>query len=260
MSFVKTSEQVEKMKASGIILGQCLDMLVEKAQPGVSGKYLDALAEEFIKDNNALPAFKNYSGGAGLPGFPASICFSRNYVLVHGIPNEKDVIQEGDIITIDCGLSIEGWFADAARLFGVGKISTEDSEHMTATEDALRAGIDACRVGNRLGDICHSIQKSIGLSRFYNVVQFCGHAIGQQMHESPQVPNFGKANIGPRLQEGVVICLEPMLLAKKVGIGVLPDRWTIVTLDQTKATHIEEMILITKSGPEILTNVKIKSL
>ncbi len=253
MSLVKTSEQVEKMRTSGILLAQCLDMLVEEVRPGVSGKYLDVLAEEFIRDNNAIPAFKNYSGSVGVPGFPASICFSRNYILVHGVPNEKDVIQEGDIITIDCGLSIDGWFADAARLFGVGEISTEDIEHIAATEDALNAGIDACRVGNRLGDICYAIQRSIGFSRFYNVVQFCGHAIGQQMHEAPQVPNFGKRNVGPRLKEGVVLCLEPMLLAKKVGIGVLPDRWTIVTLDRTKATHIEDMILITDSGPEILT-------
>ena len=253
MSLVKTSEQVEKMRTSGVLLAQCLDMLVDNALPGASGKYLDRLAETFIRDNGAIPAFKNYSGGAGVPEFPASICFSRNHVLVHGVPSEKDLIKEGDLITIDCGLSIDGWFADAARLFGIGKISTEDTEHMAATEDALNAGIDACRVGNRLGDICFAIQRSIGRSRFYNVVQFCGHAIGEQMHEAPQVPNFGKANVGPHLKEGVVLCLEPMLLAKKVGIGVLPDRWTIVTLDQTKATHIEDMILITGNGPEILT-------
>jgi len=253
VAVVKTSEQIEKMRISGKILAHCLDMLVDEAIPGTKGTHLDQLAETFIRDHGAVPAFKNYGPNKGLPSFPASICFSRNHVLVHGVPREEEVIQEGDLISIDCGLSIDGWFADAARLFGVGELAKDDQDLIAATEKALKAGINACRVGNKLGDICSAIQVSIMLSPFYNVMQFCGHAIGQEMHEPPQVPNFGKAGSGIDLEPGMVFCLEPMLLKTNVGLGVLPDKWTIVTLDKSRASHIEEMLVITDDGPEILT-------
>ncbi len=241
------------MRISGKVLAQCLDMLVDEAIPGTKGIHLDQLAETFIRDHGAVPAFKNYGTHKGLPAFPASICFSRNHVLVHGVPKEEEVIQEGDLISIDCGLSIDGCFADAARLFGVGELAKDDQDLVAATEKALKAGINACRVGNKLGDICSAIQVSIMLSSFYNVTQFCGHAIGQEMHEPPQVPNFGKARSGIDLEPGMVFCLEPMLLKTNVGLGVLPDKWTIVTLDKSRASHIEEMLVITDDGPEILT-------
>ena len=254
MSVIKTPEQIEKMRVSGKLLSKCLNSLVEEAVPGVSGKALDTLAETFIRDHGAVPAFKNYGIGKGIPPFPASICFSRNQVLVHGVPSEKDLIEDGDIISIDCGLSIDGWFADAARLFGVGELVAEDDKSLIASsKKALEAGINACRVGNTLGDICSAIQVSIACSSFYNVVQFCGHAIGQQMHEEPQVPNFGKPGSGIDLEVGMVFCLEPMLLKNNVGLGVLSDGWTIVALDKSKTAHIEDMILITEDGPEILT-------
>ncbi len=254
MSVVKTPEQIEKMRVSGRVLSQCLNMLVKEATPGTSGQALDTLAETFIRDNGAVPAFKNYGINKGIPPFPGSICFSRNQVLVHGVPSEKDVIKDGDIISIDCGLSIDGWFADAARLFSIGELVAEDDQRLIASsKDALNAGINACRVGNKLGDICSAIQVSIACSPFYNVFQFCGHAIGQEMHEEPQVPNFGKAGSGIDLEVGMVFCLEPMLLKNSTGLGVLPDKWTIVTLDKSRASHIEDMILITEDGPEVLT-------
>jgi methionyl aminopeptidase len=253
MPVVKTTEQVEQMKASAALLSRCLDMLVSMAKPGRSGKYLDCLAEEFILDHGATPAFKNYGKGMAASPFPASICFSRNQVLVHGIPKETEHLSEGDIVTIDCGLSLNGWFADAARLFGIGEIAEDDALLISKSKEVLQAGIDACVVGNKLGDVCHTIQRAIGKSSFFNVYQFCGHAIGTEMHESPQVPNFGKPDTGIELEPGMVFCLEPMLKKTKTELGVLPDNWTIVTLDQTRASHIEHMVLITENRPEVLT-------
>jgi methionyl aminopeptidase len=235
---VKTSEQVEKMRISASLLSRCLDMLLSIARPGISGKALDKIAEEFIRDHGAIPAFKNYGKGTALTKFPASICFSRNHVLVHGIPTEEAVIQDGDIITIDCGLSLDGWFADAARLFDAGNVLEEDSKLIDASRATLQAGID---------------QKYVAKSPYYNVVQFCGHAIGQEMHEDPQVPNFSKPGVGLVLEPNMVFCLEPMLKKTRTELGILKDHWTVVTLDKSRATHIEHMVLITENGPEILT-------
>lgn len=254
MAVIKTLKEIEKLRQSAQLLSRCLDILVSHALPGVSATRIDQLAEEFIRDYDAVPAFKNY---ASVPGamckFPSSVCFSRNQVLVHGVPREDDVIEEGDVLTIDCGLSLDGWFADAARLFGVGRIAEEDQKLIAAAKKALQAGIDKCRAGNKLGDICNAIQVSIGVSRYHNVLQFCGHGIGRKMHEEPQIPNFGKPGEGMLLEPGMVFCLEPMLLKNKVGLGVLPDKWTIVTLDGSKSAHIEHMVAITESAPEILT-------
>ncbi len=253
MSLVKTPEQIDKLRISGALLAQCLDMLVENAHPGISGKQLDSLAEEFIRDHKAIPAFKNYSVREDLPSFPASICFSKNYVVVHGIPRENDIIEEGDVITIDCGLSLEGWFADAARLFGVGEISKEDAEIIKASEEAIMAGVKLCRVGTRIGTVGNAIENSVAFSKFRNITEFSGHFIGEAMHEPPQIPNFGQKNKGFRLEPGMVFCLEPMLKKSDVKIAILPDGWTVVTLDMSKATHIEHMVLVTDESPEILT-------
>lgn len=252
MKLVKTPEQVEKLRTSGALLSRCLDILVTNAKPGVSGKTLDNLAETFIRDHHAIPAFKGYSIRPDMPKFPASICFSRNHVVVHGIPTEE-VIEEGDIITIDCGLSLEGWFSDAARLFGVGEISKEDAKMIKASEVAIMAGIEKCQVGTRMGTVGNAIENSIAFSKFWNITEFCGHFIGEDMHEPPQIPNFGQKNRGFKLQPGMVFCLEPMLKKSKIDIAVLPDGWTVVTRDKSRATHIEHMIHITDEGPEILT-------
>ena len=253
MSVIKTPEQIEKMRNSGALLARCLDMLVMNSKPGISGKKLDALAEEFIRDHHAVPAFKNYGIYPDMPSFPGSICFSRNHVVVHGIPHEQDVVEDGDIITIDCGLSLEGLYADAARLFGVGDTSKEDQQLLDASHRVALKAVDACRVGNRLGDICHTIQTAVALENFRNVIQFCGHAIGEQMHEVPQVPNYGRPSRGLRLCSGMVFCLEPILMKTKASIGQLRDGWTVITLDKSRAAHIEHMVLITEGDPEILT-------
>ena len=252
MSVIKTPEEVEKMRAAARILSECLDVLVLHASPGVTGKDLDSMADSFMRDNGAIPAFKNYSTVPGIPGFPASICFSKNHVLVHGVPDDVP-LEEGDLVSIDSGLSLDGWFADFARLFSVGETTEEDQKLIDATRAALDAGVDKCRLGNKLGDVSHAIQNSIYHSGFENVLQFCGHAIGRKMHESPQVPNFGPPGVGIDLEVGMVFCLEPMLLKHKVGLGVLPDKWTIITADFSRVTHIEHMVHISEEGPEILS-------
>jgi methionyl aminopeptidase len=252
MSVIKTPEQVEKLRTSARLLSECLNALVEHAYPGVTGKQLDRLAESFIRDNGAIPAFKDYTTIPGLPGFPGSICYSKNHVLVHGIPDDAP-LEEGDMLSIDCGLSLDGWFADFARLFIVGEGTEEDQKIIDATRAALDAGIDKCRPGNKLGDVSHAIQSSIFNNKYENVLQFCGHAIGQAMHESPQVPNFGPPDEGIDLEPGMVFCLEPMLLKHQVGLRVLPDKWTIITADYSRATHIEHMVHVSEDGPEILS-------
>jgi len=228
-------------------------MLVNAATPGRTASFIDNLAAQFIKDHGATPAFKNYKGGGPHP-FPANICFSSNSVLVHGIPNSQTVISEGDVITIDCGLSIKGWFADAARLFGVGHVSEDNSRMIQASRDVLQVGIDACIVGNKLGAVQRALQLTIAASGYYNVYEFCGHAIGRKMHEEPLVPNYGQPNKGIDLEPGMVFCLEPMLRKNKnTRLGILPDNWTIATTDGSVATHIEHMILVTEDAPEVLT-------
>lgn len=253
MTVVKNYEQIERMRISGALLSECLDMLKEAAVPGVSGLILDQLAEEFIRDHGAKPAFKGYASMPEVPGFPGSICFSRNHVLVHGIPRADDFITEGDIITIDCGLSLNDWFADAARLFGVADITEENHRLIEASKEALDVGINKCRAGNKLGDICNAIQISIDQNKYHNVYQFCGHAIGKKMHEPPQVPNYGKAGEGLVLEPGMVFCLEPMLLKHKTKLGILSDNWTVITVDKSTAAHIEHMVLVTERDPEVLT-------
>ncbi len=254
MTLRKNPEQVERMRIAGSLLARCLDMLVAASVPGKSSLDVDAIAEEFLKDHGAIPVFKNYQPVSNIPPYPGSICFSRNSVLVHGVPSDQTIICEGDIITVDCGLKLNGWCADAARLFGVGDVSEEDRDMIGASERVLQAGIDACVVGNKLSDICHAIQRGVeGDTPFSNVLEFCGHAIGEEMHEAPQIPNFGVPGRGADLAPGMVFCLEPMLKKTSTGLGVLPDQWTIATTDGSTATHIEQMVVVTEHLPEILT-------
>ena len=249
MSVVKSKEEVDKLRKCGDLVARCLQMLKKRAMPGVSGLYLDMLAEEYIRDNKAEPAFKGYRG------FPASICFSRNHVLVHGIPRKDDVIQDGDIITIDCGVQLNGSYGDAARCFGVGEITEENKSLLYHTDKVLEAGIEKCRAGNHMGDVSYAIQKYTRKNKYYVVQQFCGHAIGTQMHEEPAVPNYGEPGAGILLEPGMVFCVEPMLVKTQTRLGVLSDGWTIQTLDGSVCTHIEEMVLITDGDPEVISTI-----
>ncbi len=248
MTLLKTSDQIDAMGRAGRIIGALFQGLGEGVGPGVSTAELDTFAETFIRDHEgAEPAFK------GLYGFPATVCTSINHEVVHGIPTPYRTLAEGDIITIDVGVQLDGWFADAAVTFPVGDVDDETRRLLDATRIALDAGIHAATIGNRIGDISHAIQKHAE-SRGYSVVrELVGHGIGREPHEDPQVPNFGRPGRGPRLEEGLVLAIEPMVNLGVAEVETLQDRWTVVTADRKRSAHFEHTVAITAAGPRILT-------
>jgi methionyl aminopeptidase len=242
----KSPEEIEKMARAGAILVATLDLLESKVRPGVSTAELDRVAERFIRSRGATPTFKGYRG------FPGSICASPNAMIVHGIPGPNRLARE-DIISIDVGVTLDGWVADAARTFAVGDESPQVRNLLSATEESLHAGVAQCRVGNRVGDVSNAIQRvaeGAGLSIVRSLV---GHGVGRSMHEDPQVPNYGKPGKGPRLQEGMVIAVEPMTTAGRPAVRVGADGWAIYAKDDSPAAHFEFTVAITGSGPKILT-------
>jgi methionyl aminopeptidase len=208
---------------------------------------LDEVAEKMITDAGAIPAFKGYHG------YPATICSSINEEVIHGIPSGQRVLREGDILSIDCGASLEGYFGDSAITLPVGQVSEEAARLLTVTEEALYKAIDVARPGGRVSDIGHAVQKHVEAYGFSVVREFVGHGIGQKMHEEPQVPNYGEAGRGPRLAEGMVLAIEPMVNAGKPAVKVLSDGWTAVTRDKSLSAHFEHTVAITASGAWILT-------
>jgi methionyl aminopeptidase len=237
------------MAQAGKIVARTFEVLKNALQPGITTAELDRLAEEFILSQNALPAFKGYQG------FPASICVSINEEVVHGIPSAQTVLKEGDIVSIDCGAIFEGYYGDAAKTFPVGEISLEKKELLKVTEEALKQGIEKAKVGNRLGDIGYAIQE-YAEKRGYGVVRdYVGHGIGRQMHEDPQVPNFGVAGKGIRLVEGMVLAIEPMINLGTYRVKTLANNWTVVTLDGKPSAHFEHTVAITPNGPLVLTRI-----
>jgi methionyl aminopeptidase len=248
MTTLKTPDQVEAMARAGRIIGRLFDELAGQVGPGVSTGALDSFAETFIRDHDgAVPAFK------GLYGFPAAVCASLNQEVVHGIPSPYRTLNDGDILTIDVGVKLDGWFADSAVTFPVGEVDGQTRELLDVTHDALYIGIDAARAGNRLGDIGHAIQRRVEDAGFTVVRELVGHGIGRDPHEDPQVPNFGEAGQGPTLEEGLVIAIEPMVNIGTPDVRTLPDRWTVVTADQKRSAHYEHTVAITANGPRILT-------
>ncbi|MGM0502927.1 MAG: type I methionyl aminopeptidase [Bacillota bacterium] len=244
----KSKEEIEKMKKAGKIVAETHQLLKENIKVGVSTKELDQLAEEYIRNQGAEPIFKGYHG------FPASICASVNEVIVHGIPDEYQ-LQEGDIISIDIGARIDGYCGDAARTWGVGEISQEAAELMTVTKQSLTECIKKAKIGNRLSDISHAVQSCVEPKGYSVVRNYSGHGIGRKMHEAPQIPNYGKANRGPRLKEGMVLAIEPMINLGTHKNKTLDDGWTVVTKDRKLSAHFEHTVAVTASGPEILTEV-----
>jgi methionyl aminopeptidase len=208
---------------------------------------LDEVAEKMITDAGAIPAFKGYHG------YPATICSSINEEVIHGIPSGQRVLREGDILSIDCGASLEGYFGDSAITLPVGQVSEEAARLLTVTEEALFKAIDVARPGGRVSDIGHAVQRHVEAYGFSVVREFVGHGIGQKMHEEPQVPNYGEAGRGPRLAEGMVLAIEPMVNAGKPAVKVLSDGWTAVTRDKSLSAHFEHTVAITASGAWILT-------
>jgi len=242
----KSPAEIEKMARAGRVVRGCLDLLSEAIRPGVTTKELDKLAEEYIRGEGGVPTFKGYRG------FPGSICASPNDMVVHGIPDGTR-LREGDIVGLDVGVTLDEFIADAAVSVPVGEISPDARHLLEVTRAALNEGIERCRVGNRVGDISHAVQRYVE-ERGYSVVRsLVGHGIGRDMHEDPQVPNFGPAGKGPRLLEGMVLAIEPMINAGGADVEVGEDHWAIYTADSRLSAHFEHTVAVTADGPRILT-------
>jgi methionyl aminopeptidase len=242
----KTPEQIDQMAAAGDILVRTLEVVEGKIRPGVTTQELDEAAERFIRSQGAVPAFKGYRG------FPGSICASPNAMVVHGIPGAY-TLERGDILSVDVGVVFDGWVADAARTFPVGPITPVAQKLLDTTEGALFAAVPRCVAGNRLGDISHAIQQHVEAEGFSIIRSLVGHGIGRDMHEDPQIPNYGPPGRGPRLEEGMVLAIEPMVTAGRHQVRMADDHWSIFTQDGSLAAHFEFTIAITTEGPRVLT-------
>ena len=250
MIYYKSAENIELMRAAGKIVHDTLCMLEQWIKPGVNTLKLDELAEKYIRSHDAVPSFKGYGD------FPATLCISRNEEVVHGIPDKKTILCDGDIVSLDCGALLNGYHGDHARTYAVGNVSPEKQRLMDVTKKSLAHGIEKAVIGNHLSDIGYAVQ-TYAESQGYSVVrELVGHGIGQRLHEDPQVPNYGKAGRGIILKEGLVIAIEPMVNMGKAGVRTLSDGWTIVTRDRKPSAHFEHTIAITKNGPNILTSGK----
>lgn len=247
MIILKTPQEIAVIERAGRVVALAIAFLREQVKPGVTTADLDRLAEEFITGEGAIPAFKGYRG------YPATLCTSVNEEVVHGIPSARRRLEEGDIIGIDVGAIVEGFYGDAAVTLPVGRISDEAARLIRVTEAALAAGLAQVRVGNRLSDISHAVQTVAEDAGYSVVTDFVGHGIGRNLHEDPQVPNFGKPGEGPRLKEGLVLAIEPMVNIGGHEVEVLSDRWTVVTRDKSLSAHFEHTIAITPDGPKVLT-------
>ena len=246
---LKSPQEIAIMRDAGLIVGETLNLLREAAIPGVSTGELDKLAEGEIRKRKAIPAFLGYRG------YTATLCASINDEVVHGIPSPKRKLKAGDIIGLDLGCILKGFYADAAITVPIGKVSKEIHALIDATRDSLYKGIEQMKPGNRIGDISHAVQETVEAKGFSVVRAFVGHGVGRALHESPAVPNFGKAGSGPRLVEGMVLAIEPMVNAGGPDVKILDDGWTAVTCDGSLSAHFEHSIAVTEKGPLILTEV-----
>ncbi len=243
----KSKAEIEKMRAAGKIVGQVLQKLVAMVEPGITTLDLDREAERLIRDAGGYPTFKGYNG------YQASLCTSINEEVVHGIPSEKRKLREGDIIGIDCGVTLQGYVGDSAVTVPVGQISEAIANLLEATRQSLNAAIAQCQIGNRLGDVGFAVQSYVE-PRGYSVVRnYCGHGIGRAMHEDPQVPNYGEPGKGTIIREGLVIAIEPMINLGDHHVKQLSDGWTVVTIDGRPSAHFEHTVAITSEGPQVLT-------
>ena len=249
MIIIKNHLEIDSMRRAGRLVGETLNLIETKIKPGITTKELDRIAEEFITKHGAKPSFK------GLYGFPSSLCISVNNEVVHGIPGSY-ILKEGDIVSIDCGAYLEGFHGDAARTFPVGKVSEGAKKLIDVTRDSFFAGLKQAKVGNNLSDISHEIQRYAEDNGFSVVRSFVGHGIGRDLHEDPEIPNFGKPGKGPKLTEGMVLAVEPMINSGSHKVRTLRDKWTVVTSDGSLSAHYENTIAILPDGPEILTLVK----
>jgi len=251
--FLKTDDEIELMRRANRLVGSTLAEVCKNIKPGVSTLQLDKIAEEFIRDNGAIPTFKNFPNSNGNP-FPASICTSVNEVVVHGIPSDKVVLKEGDIVSVDCGTLLEGFNGDSAYTFCVGEVSDEVKRLLKVTKESLYKGIDAAKHGCHVGDIGSTVQDFCEANGYGVVRELTGHGIGREMHEDPQIPNYGRRGNGPMLKSGMCIAIEPMITMGDRQIWLLPDQWSIVTRDNKPAAHFEHTIAICKGKAEVLSS------
>jgi methionyl aminopeptidase len=242
----KSPQEIYKMAQSGLILAATLDEMERQVRPGITTGELDKIAERFIRSRGATPTFKGYRG------FPGSICASPNAMVVHGIPGAYK-LKPGDSISIDVGVTLDGWVADAARTFAVGDVEPGVQQLLATTEESLHAGVAQCKLGNRIGDVSNAIQRVVEKAGFSVVRSLVGHGVGRSMHEDPQVPNYGKPGKGPVLQEGMVLAIEPMTTVGRAGVRVGGDGWAIYSQDGSAAAHFEFTVAVTGAGPLILT-------
>jgi len=244
---IKSDAEIEGIRRAGRILARALDLVSKKALPGCTTAVLDAVIEEFIRSQGAEPTFKGYRG------FPAAACISINEEVIHGIPGDR-VIKEGDLVKVDAGVTKDGFIADSARSIPVGDVNGEVKRLMEVTSKALQAGIGQARPENRVGDISHAVEEVARAAGLAVVRDYFGHGTGLALHEEPNIPNFGPAGVGPRLQEGMTIAIEPMLTLGIGKVKLCEDRWTVVTADGKSSAHFEHTIAVTENGAEILTS------
>ncbi|MBQ3449845.1 MAG: type I methionyl aminopeptidase [Synergistaceae bacterium] len=250
---IKTADEIKLMRIAGRVTAEVLDIMREAVRPGISTGELDRLAEEHIRANNGIPAFKNYKPGFGFTPFPGTICASVNEEVVHGIPDFNRILQEGDIISVDVGAYVNGYCGDAACTYPVGAISEDRKRLLEVTEDALNRAIAAAVKGNTLGDIGYAVESYVKPLGFGIVRDYTGHGIGKKMHEAPQIPNYGRAGQGMTLKAGMTIAIEPMIMSGREDVKTEANGWTVTTVDGSDAAHFERSIVILDDGPEILT-------
>ena len=250
MIIIKSAQEIDLMRESGKVTGYILKELENIVRPGITTADINDYVEKTIRENGMTPTFLGYGG------FPASACVSINEEVVHGIPDRKRVLKEGDIVSVDVGSTYKGYVSDAARTYPVGRISDEARRLIDVTRESFFSGIEKCRVGCRLSDISHAIQEKAEGEGFSVIRDFVGHGVGQKMHEDPQIPNFGKAGRGPRLASGMVFAIEPMICEGTYDVRTLENDWTVVTLDGKLSAHYENTVVITDGEPELLTLVE----
>jgi methionyl aminopeptidase len=242
----KTPEEIDRIADAGALVAETISHVGERLEPGITTAELDGIADAFIRAHGGIPTSMGYKG------YPAAICISPNDVVVHGIPGSHRV-QEGDLITIDVGVTLDGFIGDSAYTFGVGRIDPEAQRLLDVGQEALGAGIQQARLGNRVGDISHAVQLVVESAGFAVVRSLVGHGVGRHYHEDPHVPNFGMPGRGPKLSEGMTIAIEPMITIGSPEVYLHPDGWTIITQDGSVAAHFEHTVAITADGPRVLT-------
>lgn len=247
MIVLKTAEELEIMALAAAVTAEMLRDLAGIIQPGISTKDIDEYVEAYILQKDMLPAFKGYGG------FPASACISVNEEIVHGIPSWKKILREGDIVSVDLGTIYKEYYSDAARTYPVGRIDAQAQKLIQITEESFFQGLEFCRIGYRLGDVSHAIQKHAEEAGFSVIRDYVGHGIGRNLHEDPQIPNYGRPDRGPKLVPGMVLAIEPMIAAGDFEVDVLLDNWTAVTVDGSLAAHYENTVVITQDEPLLLT-------